>query len=172
MGYYQGDYRGDYYRGTAGDPFLGGLFSKVFSVGKSLLGFGGGGASSSAITKAVQTGIAKATAFPGVGTLTAAGSKLGRGAVGVAKSHPVLTGAGAAGIIGATGVGLGRMTARQRVAMGLPRRHKRMNPCNPRALRRAIRRAHAFEKLAKHVIGFSSPRKPHGHMYFKKRKRK
>jgi hypothetical protein len=52
------------------------------------------------------------------------------------------------------------------------RKHRRMNACNPRALRRAIRRAHAFERLAKHVIGFSSPRKPKGHMYFKRKRKR
>lgn len=59
-------------------------------------------------------------------------------------------------------VGRGR-----RAAAGLPgmRRHRRMNPCNVRALRRAIRRAHGFERIAKKVLRFTSPHhkaKPHG----------
>jgi hypothetical protein len=48
---------------------------------------------------------------------------------------------------------------------GMHRRHRRMNPCNVRALRRAIRRAHGFERIAKKVLRFTSPHhkaKPHG----------
>lgn len=48
-------------------------------------------------------------------------------------------------------------------------RRKRMNVGNTKALRRAIRRARGFEKLAKRVLGFSSPKKPKGRAYFKKR---
>jgi hypothetical protein len=178
MGYYQGDYRrGDFYRGTAGDPFLGGLFSKVFSVGKSLLGLGGGGASTSAIEKAVSSGISKVSSFPGVGAMKQIGGK----AIGIVKQHPVITGAGAAGIIGAVGGAVGTTIMHPALKgrgfhisrkTGKMVKNRHMNPCNPRALRRAIRRAHSFERLAKHVIGFSSPRKPHGHMYFKRKRKK
>jgi hypothetical protein len=172
MGYYQGDY----YRGTAGDPFLGGLFSKVFTVGKALLGFPGGGK--------VLPGVAGPVTLSGAGgALKRVGGKI----VAIAKQHPVLTGAGAAGIIGLGGAGAerelfggggGRMRgfhpckSKHGCKSGAMVRNRHMNPCNPRALRRAIRRAHSFERLAKHVIGFSSPRKPKGHMYFKKRRRK
>ena len=175
MGYYQGDYRGDWYGGTRGDPFLGGIFNKVFSVGKSLLGLGG--PSQAGIVKAVETGIQKATSFPGVGTI----GKIGKSAIGLVKAHPVLSGAGAAGIIGAvSGGALGRSMGGGMPMKGfhLSRksgrvvRNRRMNACNPRALRRAIRRAHSFERLARHVIGFSSPRKPKGHMYFKRKRKK
>lgn len=56
---------------------------------------------------------------------------------------------------------------RRRAAAGLPgmRRRRRMNPCNVHALRRAIRRAHGFERIAKKVLRFTSPHrkaKPHG----------
>jgi hypothetical protein len=43
-----------------------------------------------------------------------------------------------------------------------------MNVTNPRALRRAIRRAHGFEKLAMKVLGFTRPHKPKGKPYFKR----
>ncbi|MGH9024373.1 MAG: hypothetical protein ACRDV9_14995 [Acidimicrobiia bacterium] len=52
------------------------------------------------------------------------------------------------------------------------RPRRRMNVTNPKALRRAIRRAAGFEKLAKRVIGFSSPRKPKGRTYFRKTRAK
>jgi hypothetical protein len=37
------------------------------------------------------------------------------------------------------------------------RRHRRINPCNPRALRRALRRAKAFEHFARRVIHITHP---------------
>jgi hypothetical protein len=120
----------------------------------------------------------------------------GGGAVvrGVIK-HPVLSAAGAAGVMGA---GLGTMGGRMSgSALTLPgsaalagasphhkghklshlqlygwRKPPRMNPCNPRALRRAIRRARGFEKLARRVMGFSSPHKPKGRVYFKAKRRR
>jgi len=54
---------------------------------------------------------------------------------------------------------------------GLPRR-RRMNVGNARALRRAIRRARGFEKLARKVMGFTSPRKPKGRSYFRASRKK
>lgn len=40
---------------------------------------------------------------------------------------------------------------------GARRRHRRINPCNPRALRRALRRAKAFEHFARRVIHITHP---------------
>lgn len=175
MGYYQGDY----YRGTAGDPFLGGLFGKIFSVGKSLLGFGGG-TSTKAIQSAVQTGIERVISRPGIGQEIVKVGKAGiQKGVGLVKQHPVLTAAGASGIIGAAGAAtLMHPAARAGMMRGFHVskksgrlvRNRRMNACNSRALHRALRRAHAFERLARRVIGFSSPRRPKGHMYFKRKK--
>lgn len=45
---------------------------------------------------------------------------------------------------------------------------RRLNVANPRALRRAIRRARGFAKLARRVITFTSPRAPKGKMTFKR----
>jgi len=171
MGYYQGDY----YRGTAGDPFLGGLFGKVFQIGKGLLGLGGGGGTStSAITKAVQAG------FPGGGL-----AKVGQKVIGIAKAHPVLTGAGAAGIIGAAGMGAERMLmggarmrgfhpckSRHGCKGGAMVRNRHMNPCNPRALRRASRRAHAFLRLTHQLVRYYQPHKPKGKAYIKAKKKR
>jgi len=49
-------------------------------------------------------------------------------------------------------------------------RNRRMRVTNPKALRRAIRRAHGFARLARKVLSFTSPRKHKGHMYFRKKK--
>jgi hypothetical protein len=165
-------YMGDFYRG---DPGFFGFLGKAFrGVASSAAGF-----------------------IPGVGPLAQKVlSKIPTGARGAIESagraiikHPVLSAAGAAGVIGLGGVDVGSHLARMGGGGGAPRgfhvckskrgcksgmfvRNRRMNPCNGRALRRAIRRAHAFERLAKHVIGFSSPRKPKGHMYFKRKRKK
>jgi hypothetical protein len=168
MSYYQGDF----YRG---DPGFFGSLGKVFrGVASSVAGFipAVGGIASKVLSK-LPVGAR--------GAIEASGRAI--------IKHPVLTGAGAAGVIGAVGAGSMIHRAPGGGAImpgggGIPMRgfhvsrktgrvvkNRRMNPCNGRALRRAIRRAHAFERMAKHVIGFSSPRKPRGHMYFK-RKRK
>src|SRR5712691_3252660 len=171
MGYYKGDFygRGGYYRGDPGFfSFLGGLakgaVGLIPGVGPTLAG------GLEALTaKKASSAIVKA-AEPKMGTLATRGmTKL----TGIVKGHPVLSAAGAAGAAGlAAGAGLPSALRAGKHLLGLGgRKRRRMNPCNGRALRRAIRRAHAFERIAKHVIGFSSPRKPKGHMYFK-RKRK
>lgn len=51
------------------------------------------------------------------------------------------------------------------------KKRRRMNVTNVKALRRAGRRVVGFEKLAKRFIGFASPRKPRGRMYFRKKSR-
>jgi hypothetical protein len=168
MSYYMtGDYyarRGGMYRGDPGFfSFLGSIAKKAvgfipgvgpaISAGLDLIPKLGGGGAKSAIVKAAES--------PG------AMRRISQGAIDIVKKHPVLSAAGAAGALTAGG-----MAAHHMLKGGGERKRRRMNPCNARALRRAIRRAHAFEHLAKKVIGFSSPRKPKGRMYFKaKRKR-
>jgi hypothetical protein len=168
MGYYgTGDFKGSggYYRG---DP---GFFS--------FLGKLGGG-----LVKSV-TGIDLASGFArpaehALAAPAAAGNamRMVKGAsstiLKTIKGHPVLSAAGAAGAAGAMmAKPAGRMLKGAEKMVGLVhRKRRRMNPCNPRALRRAIRRAHGFERLAKHVLGFSSPRKPKGHMYFKRKRKR
>jgi hypothetical protein len=162
---------GDFYRG---DPGFFGSLGKVFrGVATSVAGF-----------------------IPGVGPIAQKVlSKLPSGARGALEAggraiikHPVLSAAGAAGVIGlGGGVDIGshfgggggmaprgfhHCKSKHGCKRGVWVRNRRMNPCNGRALRRAIRRAHAFERMAKHVIGFSSPRKPKGHMYFKRKRKK
>jgi hypothetical protein len=170
-------YMGDYYRG---DP---GFFSFLGGLAKKAAGFipGVGPEVSSIAEKIIPSGSRAAAGMRGVAST--AMKRVGSTIV----KHPVLSAAGAAGALGA----LGGAGAEKLLTMGgaCPRGHhiskskhakhfgqcvrnRRMNPCNGRALRRAIRRAHAFERIAKHVIGFSSPRKPKGHMYFKRRRKK
>lgn len=48
---------------------------------------------------------------------------------------------------------------------------RRMNPLNPRALRRAIKRAHGFERFARKALSFPFHKKALGRGVFKKRKK-
>lgn len=145
MGYYRGDYyRGDYYQG--------GLLS---SLGSAIGKFGG------AIGRAAP-GLAKF--IPGVGTAISIGSAL----------VPRRYGGGGGG--GGTMVkdpGLGGLISRI-----LPggqtgyHRRRRMNVANPKALRRAIRRAHGFAKLARTVLTFPISKPPKGRPLFKGARRR
>jgi hypothetical protein len=162
---------GDFYKG---DPGFFGSLGKVFrGVAGAVSGFIPG------VGPIAQKVISRLPGGSG-GILAKAG--------GAIIKHPVLSAAGAAGVIGLGGVGVGRhmgmgagglaprgfhqCKSKHGCKSGAFVRNRRMNPCNGRALRRAIRRAHAFERMAKHVIGFSSPRKPKGHMYFKRKRKK
>lgn len=56
--------------------------------------------------------------------------------------------------------------------MGYGRRRGRMNVCNPRALRRAIRRTHGFAKLAMKTIHLVHPKKRANFGGFKRKRRR
>jgi hypothetical protein len=177
MGYYQGDYSGDFYQG---DPFWGAAVGRVarlgFGVGKKLLGWGGKGSAAAAGAAAVSGA---------VGTVA-------RRVGGIVAKHPVLSAAGAAGTIGVLG-GMGG--ERAMIGMGggvgpggFPRgfhmskprrgvaphlvRNRHMRVTNPRALRRAIRRATGFAKLAMRTIHLVNPRKKGRFGGFRKRRAK
>ena len=66
----------------------------------------------------------------------------------------------------------GRVLRRKPFGRDVCIRKPRMNVANPHALRRAIRRARGFEKMARRVLGFTSPHKPKGRAYFKKGRRR
>ena len=74
--------------------------------------------------------------------------------------------------VGGTKLGLTTPGASMPVMRGQPvpgKKRRRMNVTNPRALRRAIRRARGFEKMARKVLGFTTPRKPKGRAFFRAR---
>jgi hypothetical protein len=161
-------YMGDYYQGG----FFGSLFSGIKGLAGGLLGIprSGGGGKTVVMQPAGPANPASEA--------TQLGALLARGR-GLASRHPVLSAAAAAGL-GAAGLG-SMALARRAKGKGLHpavaaaiggRRHKRMNPYNPRALRRAVRRAHAFSRMARKILRFTSPRAPKGHAFFKSRKRK
>ena len=172
MPYYMGDYyRGDYYRNKMGDPgflsFLGGLgkglLGAIPGVGPIISGAIGGLTSAAPKALPAAAGMAISAAKPG----------FFKGATSTLKTavlkHPVLTGAGAAGVIGAA-AGVGGTKLAKHLAGHKKRR--RMRATNPKALRRALRRAYAFERIAMKTIKLVHPRKKGRFGGFKRAKRR
>ena len=167
MGYYMGDF----YRGYRGDPgffsFLGGLAKKAVSF---IPGVG----------PAISTGIDLATsaARSRAPKIIAAGGAMVKRGGAVIAAHPVLSAAGAAGVVGAGAAAMhmrGSSAAAGRASRGVTvggRRRRHMNVCNPKALRRAVRRTHGFAKLAMKTIHLVHPKKHVTFGGFKKRKKK
>jgi hypothetical protein len=167
VGYYQGDF----YAGARGDPFWGSLIGIARrGLGALLGGSVGGGARTPVVGKVMGAGRAI----------------MERGKAQIIK-HPVLSAAGAAGVVGAAvgaegqhllaGGGAacpkGHHICKSKHAkhFGMCVRNRRMNVANGRALGRAVRRLHHFARKYRKVVGFVSPRKPKGRMYFRKKKR-
>jgi hypothetical protein len=170
MGYY----KGDYYRG---DP---GFFSFLGRAAKGIAGAVTGvnlsrGPKTTAGAIAPQMAPALYKSLP-----QRAGAALAR--------HPVMAAAGTAAL-GALGIaGVSRMGVHPAVAAaaagGLPKgyhisrktgavvRNRHMHVTNPRALRRALRRAHGFAKLAMKTIHLVHPKKKGRFGGFKKRHKK
>jgi hypothetical protein len=175
MSYYMGDYRGDYY---VGDPGIGSFFK---GIAQTAIGFIPGiGPLASRAIGAIGRHAPAAGAI--TGAVRTAAARTGAAIV----KHPVLSAAGAAGALGA-----GEMMVTSRGATtlvpgakgmhmskarrGHPAhmvRNRRMNVANGRALARATRRLHAFARRYRKVVGFVSPRRPKGRIYFKKRHRR
>jgi hypothetical protein len=111
---------------------------------------------------------------------TAAGRAIIKRAGGAIIKHPVLSAAGAAGVGGLVAGAGGRALMEPGATMrgfhiskktGAVVRNRHMNPCNPRALRRAIRRATRFTRLAMKTIHLVHPKKKGRFGGFKKRRR-
>lgn len=141
MGYYQrGDYyRGDYYRG---DPFLGGLIGSA----AARLGIGG------AVAKAGKWLVGKIT--PKVVKTAAGVAGAGATAITIAGALPQGTGGSRMPVnIGPLGIDPGSaLPGGQPLFTWGRKKYRRMNPLNPRALKRALRRAEGFEKFAKRTV--------------------
>jgi hypothetical protein len=164
MSYYQGDFRPGYYQG---DPFFGGLLMGIGKIAGIVKGALGRGRPSIKMLPP-QVG---AMGFPG-GAMERVGRTAGM-VVGAARGailkHPVLSAAGAAGALGAAGAGAERMIAGPSAAhmkgfhishkTGRVVRNRHMRVTNPKALRRALRRAHGFAKLAMRTIHLVHPKK-------------
>jgi hypothetical protein len=167
---YAGDHycrgRGDYYRGDyyRGDPFLGGLFKKIggvvggvargvlgatplgavaktaLSVGSSLLGRGERPGSPFAMTLAPPpSNLPVPASYPGAHPVPGIGGAVSRFLPFGESGYQVC----------APGYHISKRT-------GACVRNRRMNVTNPRALRRALRRAQGFSKLARRFITVTS----------------
>src|SRR6267142_1196938 len=164
MGYYMGDF----YAGARGDPGIGSFFGGLVKSAVGLIpGIGG------PLSSLIKVG---APAVAGAATAGRLGSIVKAGKVIITK-HPVLTAAGAAGTIGLLGgaagsamIGGHRKCKHVNPHTGKCRR--RMNVCNPRALRRSIRRTHGFAKLAMRTIHLVHPKKKARFGGFRKKKAK
>ncbi len=173
MGYY----KGDYYRG---DP---GFFSFLGRLGKGVVSavtgvnIGGGKVPTPSSPAAMPSGSLGAGTMSRVGTMAGA----------MVRRHPVMAAAGTA-MLGAAGIGLGRRMGMHpamaaAAAQGVPKgyhisnktgavvRNRHMHVTNPRALRRALRRAHGFAALAMKTIHLVHPKKKGRFGGFKKRRK-
>lgn len=156
MSYYQGDYyQGDYYQG--------GLFSSLGKIASSVWNKIARPAVVSTLTSSIPGGAAIAAA---VGSATAAARKVAAPVGRVIVQHPVLSAAGGAALAAGAGAALMRHHDVKALA---PKSGRRMNVCNPRALRRSIRRTQGFAKLAMRTIRITHPGKKGRFGGFKKR---
>jgi hypothetical protein len=177
MSYYMGDY-------YAGDPGIGSFFAGLARsavgaipiVGPALAKIGSRPGVGTALARPGVQSIISRVAHPAAAAITAAA----RSTAGAVARHPVLSAAGAAGALAGTAA-IAEHMGRAAIAgkgmhiskkSGRLVRNRRMNFCNPRALRRATRRLHSFARHYRKVVGFVAPRKPKGRMYFKARRRK
>lgn len=159
MSYYQGDY------------YRGGFFSFLGGLAKKAVGFiPGVGPIASNVISGVEKVAGAARASRAGAAIIRGGGAAGRA---IAK-HPVLSAAAAAGAVagGASMARRGAVHPALAAAAGLGRRRKRINVCNPRALRRAIRRTHGFAKLAMKTIHLVHPKKHARFGGFKRRRKK
>lgn len=153
MAYYRGDYyRGDYYRGrAAGDPFWGALWTGIKTVGGALLGTLKTGAATQQQQAMISGGLSgvQGAAAPSYAMYQRAPAMLeamgpapaGMGAMDAARRMSQAIGGQRTMLRPTT-------TMVQRADGSFAVRRRRMNPANPRALRRSIRRVVGFGRLA------------------------
>lgn len=181
MGYYMGDF----YRG---DP---GFWSGLWGLAKGAVGMiPGVGPIASKVLNVLPGGARTAVPrLPAAASATAAAaSSVVSAAKGMIVKHPVLSAAGAAGAIG-TMAGMGAealmspgaacpkgyhpcKSKKHGCKKGPCVRNRHMNVCNPRALRRAARRAHGFLRLSRHLVRYYSPKAHKGRAYIGRPRRK
>jgi hypothetical protein len=175
----RGDYQPGYYQG---DIFggLGKIFHKSVGLAFSALGPAGEairlGLSARGALR--HHGVALPVAGPG-SELIAAGEKrfLPLGShTGVNPKIPMIVPPGGGGMGGRvprpSGKGFYTRRHLHALAMGLTRARPRMNPYNPQALRRASRRAHAFLRGVRKLVGYYTAKPHKGRPYIKARRKR
>jgi len=138
VGYYRGDggnyYRGDYYKG---DPFLGGLIAGVARKALPAIGRGLLGIARRTGAKTVGGAIAR-----GAGAVATAGTVVGVGRDVYRATRPgnEIT------------ISPENLLPGGEPVFGYRKKYRKLNPLNPKALKRALRRAEGFEKFAKRTM--------------------
>lgn len=182
MGYYQGDYfnfPGAAYRGYGGpgkgDP---GFWSGLLNIGKRIAGavIPGAGAVTSLIpdvgSKSASS-IVKASAPSAAANIGMKASQMVKKVGGTIVAHPGMAAGAAVGVAGAAAGTAAIIKHRGgTTVVHTGRRRRRMNVCNPRALRKAIRRTHGFAKLAMKTIHLVHPKKKASFGGFKKKRKR
>lgn len=173
---YYNPYRGDYktYGYGRGDPgFLSSLWKGIKKVAAPVLGFAlggpvgavigglGGGGATPPIMAPVAKPMPRSTSSIRVGPMSVGGTdfyppvpQFRGGGMPAASAHERMA---------ATSAGTGCCPRGYHLAKdgsGRCVRNRRMNVANPRAMRRAMRRAQGFEKMAKRVINFNKRVRP------------
>lgn len=168
---------GDYKTyGYAGDPgWLSSIWKGIKKIAPTIVGgliggpvgavigaAGGGSKPTPQVPMTVPGTVGGAISFPG-GTSIGMGYQPTVGGAGGRRLPPYT--ASGPGVLpyGGTGVPPGMMPSGYHYAKdgsGRIVRNRRMNVANPRALRRAMRRAQGFEKLAKRAINFNKRVRP------------
>ncbi|SRR5712691_3228793 len=159
-------YMGDPYGMARGDPgflsFIGGLAKRV--VGAVVPGAGAVMAGVGALAKRTTP-----VAMTRIGQASERVAGIVRRRPGAAIGVAAGAGAGMAGIAAEVMGGRGRPGRMARMP-GM-RRRRRMHVTNMKALRRAIRRAHGFAKIARRVLHFVAPKAPRGRPLFKHKRK-
>ena len=173
MGYY-GDFGAGFQQAGATQTSGGGLWGSIVGGLQTILpAIFAGSAAASPVGKI--TPMSTISGVPAVRSPAIVSKTMGA-ITQAATQHPVLTAAGGAAATVGGAVLARRLGRRAPTVTQHPdgtvtmRHHRRMNPCNIKALRRAIRRAHSFERIATKVMHFTRPGvHPHG---FKRTRRK
>ena len=173
MSYYGA--KGDFYSGRTGyyrgDP---GFFSNLLGgIGGAVKGYITSGGNFAAAAKGAIGGFVKQ--HPVISAAGAAGSAVAAEQVvtHLPGRHPVPSRTGGMrSLPGSMGTPVVRGTMGGGRMRGAGGRRRRMNVCNPRALRRAIRRTHGFARLAMKTIHIVHPKKKGHFGGFKKRRRR
>lgn len=168
MAYYGDYYRGDYYRGDyyRGDPIFG--LSLVSGVAKLGVGLAKKIGTAVFSKKAASTGVGIATGVLAEKLVSPSGppAPMVLPPTGQLPPPSGFTVQPKKGIVGKVQRALpGGATGYEYV------KRRRMNVTNVKALRKAIRRAKGFAKLARRVLTFTQARAPKGKAIFKTRKR-
>lgn len=148
MGYYRGDYSpsGGYYRG---DPFLGAAIGAAARfVGSRVIGRAGAAAG-----RIFGGGRAQRIQDIGTGMGVAETARWAQNRFGVTSTIPMIEPASRPGVgAAAPGRPTTALEKYDQRLKGFGKRRRGMNPLNPKALKRALRRAEGFEKFAKKTV--------------------